>query len=78
MATAITVHPRISGKLATVLQMATVLWVLLKWPLPALTWLTLAAGTLTALSGALYLVDGVRQLSAHPASLPAPDQAPPR
>jgi cardiolipin synthase (CMP-forming) len=78
MATAVKVSPRISGKLATVLQMATVLWVLLKWPHPALVWLTAAAGTLTALSGVLYVYDGVRQLSAHPASSAVTEQNPPR
>jgi cardiolipin synthase (CMP-forming) len=77
MATAVKVRPRLSGKLATVLQMATVLWILLKWPHPALAWLILAAGTLTALSGALYIYDGVRQLSAHPASSPIAEQDPP-
>jgi len=78
LATVIAVRPRFSGKLATVLQMATVLWTLLKWPLPALRWLTLAAGALTALSGVLYVYDGVRQLSAHPSSAPTAEQDPPR
>jgi cardiolipin synthase (CMP-forming) len=68
MATEVKVQPRISGKVATVLQMATVLWILLKWTPSALPWLTGAAGTLTAVSGAFYFYDGVRQLSAHPSS----------
>ncbi len=78
MATEVKVQPRLSGKGATVLQMATVLWILLKWPARPLPWFTGAAGTLTALSGALYLIDGVRQLSAHPSSAPAAEQNPPR
>jgi cardiolipin synthase (CMP-forming) len=78
MASAVTVRPRVAGKLATVFQMATVLWVLLKWPQSALKWLTIAAGALTALSGVLYVYDGVRQLSAHPASSAAQDNRPPR
>ena len=76
MATAVKVRPRVSGKMATVLQMATVLWILLKWPPRALPWLIVAAGTLTALSGALYVYDGVRQLSAHPSSAAAAEQNP--
>jgi CDP-diacylglycerol--glycerol-3-phosphate 3-phosphatidyltransferase len=74
MASQVKVRPRLSGKVATVLQMATVLWILLKWPPGALPWLIGAAATLTALSGALYLYDGVRQLSAHPSSSPAAEQ----
>jgi len=70
----IQVHPRISSKVATVLQMAVVLWTLLQWPAAALPWLTVAAGLLTAFSGLLYVADGVRRLNAHPASAPAPRQ----
>ena len=65
------VRPRILGKLATVLQMAVVLWVLLKWDERwLLTW-TLSAAVTTGGSGLLYLFDGMRQLSAHPSSSPA-------
>jgi hypothetical protein len=48
--------------------MATVLWLLFKFPFAPLLWLAFAAATLTAVSGAQYVFDGVRQLSAHPAS----------
>jgi hypothetical protein len=68
----VSVHPRILGKVATVLQMAVVLWVLLKWDD---RWLAIwVAGTAacTGLSGLLYVLDGVRQLSAHPSSSPKP------
>lgn len=68
------VRPRPSGKAATVLQMAAVLWVLLQWPATALRGICIAAGTLTVISGILYMLDGLRQLNAHPASAPAPDQ----
>jgi len=74
MASQVKVRPRLTGKVATVLQMATVLWILLKWPVDSLPWLIGAAGTLTGLSGALYLYDGVLQLSAHPSSSPAAEQ----
>lgn len=63
------VQPRIAGKVATVLQMAVVLWVLFKWHDQWLGWLTLAAAIFTGVSGLLYVWDGVRQLSAHPTSL---------
>ena len=64
------VKPRIFGKIATVLQMAVVLWVLLKWNTKWLAVWTLAAALFTGGSGLLYVWDGVRQLSAHPSSSP--------
>jgi cardiolipin synthase (CMP-forming) len=70
----VTVEPRLVGKVATVLQMATVLWALLKWHDQWLSALTLSAAICTGISGLLYVWDGVRQLSAHPASLPAAKQ----
>ena len=65
------VRPRILGKIATVLQMAVVLWVLFKWHGAALDWLTLTAAVCTGISGLLYVWDGVRQLAASPKSSPA-------
>jgi CDP-diacylglycerol--glycerol-3-phosphate 3-phosphatidyltransferase len=76
MADKIKVRPRIVGKVATVLQMASVIWVLLKWPTRELPWLTAAAGALTGISGLLYIFDGMRQLSAHPSSAATSDQNP--
>src|SRR5207248_2430092 len=64
------VRPRFPGKAATVLQMAIVLWILLKWEFRGLTWLVWAAGICTGFSGAFYVWDGIRQLSAHPAASP--------
>ncbi|HTL57931.1 MAG TPA: CDP-alcohol phosphatidyltransferase family protein [Candidatus Limnocylindrales bacterium] len=64
------VRPRIVGKVATVLQMVIVLWILLKWEERWLTAWTIATGICTGLSGLLYIYDGTRQLSAHPASSP--------
>lgn len=70
----VTVKPVIIGKIATVLQMACVVWALLKWPAPHLFYLALAAAVCTAGSGLIYLRDGVRQLSASPSSYPTPRQ----
>src|SRR3974390_114789 len=60
------VRPRVLGKIATVLQMALVLWLLLNWNEKGVLWLSLAAGLFTGFSGLLYVWDGTRQLSAHP------------
>jgi len=69
-------RPHWTGKVATVLQMSCVLWALLKieegmggWFLPRLS---LAAALFTAVSGLIYVLAGVRQLAAHPSSLPSP------
>jgi cardiolipin synthase (CMP-forming) len=69
----ITVRPRITGKIATVLQMALVLWILLKWSEPHAVWLKmigLGAGLFTAASGLYYVWDGTKQLGTHPSSSP--------
>jgi len=68
------VRPRILGKIATVLQMVVVLWVLLKWNEKAIRFWAVAAALCTGVSGLLYVWDGSRQLSAHPTSSPAPKQ----
>lgn len=70
----ITVHPRITGKIATVFQMLVVIWILLLWDKMLhgyllLTWL-IGAGIFTGISGLLYVFDGMKQLSAHPSSSP--------
>jgi cardiolipin synthase len=66
------VHPRLLGKVATVLQMAVVLWLLLRWDeelgWPRTKWLMTGAAVCTGVSGLWYLWDGVRQLSASPSS----------
>ena len=66
------VRARIIGKIATVLQMAVVLWVMLKWEESWLRALTLGTAICTGISGLLYVWDGSRQLSAHPSSSPGP------
>ena len=68
----VTVRPRVAGKMATVLQMGTVIWVLLGWDLDLnVRWfngLSLGATIFTGISGVLYVFDGIRQLGSHPAS----------
>ncbi len=66
------VRPRVFGKIATVLQMIVVIWILLDWDRDLnARWLrvwTIGAAVFTGLSGLLYVWDGVKQLGAHPAS----------
>ena len=70
----VTVKPHLTGKIATVFQMAVVLWILLRWDFtlrgPYLKILTVGAGVLTIFSGLLYVWDGMQQLSTHPSSSP--------
>ncbi|HEU5071317.1 MAG TPA: CDP-alcohol phosphatidyltransferase family protein [Verrucomicrobiae bacterium] len=66
----VTVRPRILGKVATVFQMATVLWILLRWPPAALTYIVMGAAACTGISGIWYVLDGMKQLGAHPTSSP--------
>jgi len=66
------VRPRITGKMATVLQMLSIIWILLKWDaeLPPgwfASW-TYGAAVCTGISGLLYVWDGMKQLSLHPNS----------
>src|SRR6266576_3278218 len=70
----VTVKPHFIGKIATVLQMVTVCWALLKLPAGWLHWFALGAAVCTGGSGVIYVFYGVRQLSASPASSPAPKQ----
>jgi len=64
----VTVRPRLLGKLATVLQMLVVFWVLLQWHSRWLEVWTIGAAVCTGISGLLYVWDGFRQLSASPTS----------
>ncbi len=76
----VTARPHVIGKIATVLQMISVLWLLLKWDTAfggkwILLW-TVAAALLTSISGFFYVWDGMRQLSTSPrssATRPHPD-----
>ena len=68
----ITVRPVIVGKIATVLQMSCVLWALFKWSEKMLFLLSIAAALCTGISGVIYILEGLRQLSASPSSSAAP------
>jgi cardiolipin synthase len=70
----ITVRPVIIGKVATVLQMTCVLWALLKLNANWLLIWAIGAALCTGVSGIIYVFEGVRQLSASPASSPAPER----
>ena len=70
----VAVKPHVIGKVATVLQMVAVCWALLKLPADWLHWFALSATLCTGGSGVIYVLDGVRQLSASPASSPTPKQ----
>ncbi|HYJ04554.1 MAG TPA: CDP-diacylglycerol--glycerol-3-phosphate 3-phosphatidyltransferase [Chthoniobacterales bacterium] len=58
------VRPSWTGKVATVLQMAAIAWVMLQIHFLPLLWVVIAAGLFTLVSGMIYVRDGVRQLSA--------------
>jgi len=58
------VKPSWTGKVATVLQMIAIGWVMLQLRLVPLLYVVVAAGVFTAVSGIIYVTDGVRQLQA--------------
>jgi CDP-diacylglycerol--glycerol-3-phosphate 3-phosphatidyltransferase len=58
------VRPSWTGKVATVLQMAAIAWVMLQVHILPLTYIVMAAGFFTLVSGIIYVRDGVRQLQA--------------
>jgi cardiolipin synthase len=58
------VRPSWTGKVATVLQMAAIAWVMLQIHILPLIYVVFAAGLFTLVSGMIYVRDGVRQLSA--------------
>ena len=64
----------LTGKIATVLQMAVVLWILLRWDFifqgVYLKILIAATGMFTGVSSLFYVWDGMRQLGSHPSSSP--------
>lgn len=68
----VVVRPHLTGKISTVLQMICVLWALLKLDLAWLHFWALSAALFTGCSAAIYVLAGVRQLSANPASSALP------
>lgn len=67
----VSLRPRWTGKTATVLQMATVLWTMLGWPVGIQGWLAGAAALLTLVSGIQYGWDGVRRVDRTDRAMPA-------
>ena len=65
------VKPHWTGKIATVLQMVAIGWVMLQLHIIPLPYVVLAAGAFTLISGILYVTDGVRQLQAEGHAHPA-------
>ncbi len=61
-----TIKPHWTGKVATVCQMAALLWVMLDIRTPPAIWSAAAAAFFTFASGMVYIKDGIRQLQAHP------------
>ena len=66
------IRPRWIGKVATVLQMAAVLWILLRLSADGFDWVAGTAAVCTGVSGVWYILDGIKQLSAHPTSSATP------
>lgn len=58
------VKPNWTGKVATVLQMAAIGWVMLQLQFLSLIYVVIAAGIFTLISGIVYVSEGVRQLQA--------------
>src|SRR5437016_7222134 len=58
------VKPHMTGKIATVLQMVAIGWVMLQLRIIPLFYIVIAAGLFTLISGIIYVMDGVRQLQA--------------
>jgi len=58
------VRPSWTGKIATVLQMVAIGWVMLQLRFIPLIYIVSAAGVFTLISGIIYVMDGVRQLQA--------------
>jgi CDP-diacylglycerol--glycerol-3-phosphate 3-phosphatidyltransferase len=60
-----------TGKVATVLQMVAIGWVMLQLRVVSLLYVVLAAGMFTLISGIVYVTEGVRQLQAEGHAHPA-------
>src|SRR5713101_6007183 len=58
------VKPNWTGKVATVLQMIAIAWVMLQFHFLPLIFVVICAGLFTFISGVVYVMEGVRQLQA--------------
>ena len=67
------VKPLFMSKTSAVLQMVTIGWVLFKFPPIGTFWLAVSVAVTTAITGVLYVTDGIRQFSEHPAAKPEND-----
>ena len=64
------VNPLFLSKAASVLQMVTIGWVLCKFSPVGTFWLSVTAVACTAVTGLLYVRDGIRQFSENPVAHP--------
>ncbi len=62
------VRPHLTSKVATVLQMAAVLWALFKWNERWHYGICIGAAAFTGISGLIYIFEGMRILARHPSS----------
>ena len=67
------IKPHFTSKVATVLQMAAVLWAMFKLNEPALYWICIGAAVFTGVSAMIYIFAGMRLLAKHPSSSAAKD-----
>lgn len=65
------VRPHLTGKIATVLQMACVVWVLLRWTPGWIAGLAAMATLFTGVSGLIYLRDGILMIKRRALTEPA-------
>ncbi len=64
------VRPHFLSKVSSVLQMSCIGWVLFKLPGGVTFWLAVGASVTTAITGLMYVMDGIRQFSEHPMAHP--------
>ena len=64
------VRPHFLSKVSSVLQMVCIGWVLFKLPGKVTYWLAVGASVTTAITGLMYVMDGIRQFSEHPMAHP--------
>ena len=69
------VRPAWTGKVATVLQMTAIAWVMLQFRFIPLIYVVAVAGFFTFVSGVVYVTDGFRQLGAHGHTNPKPNES---
>jgi cardiolipin synthase len=58
-------RPSWTGKVATVLQMCAIAWVMLQLHFIPLPYVVIAAGVFTFISGVIYVLDGIHQAQEH-------------